>query len=25
VVWEIPERVIGQPIEPAEQRFLDRW
>lgn len=25
VVWEIPERVIGQPIEPAEQRFLERW
>jgi alginate O-acetyltransferase complex protein AlgJ len=25
VIWEIPERVIGQPIEPAEQRFLDRW
>lgn len=25
VVWEIPERVIGQPIEPAERRFLDRW
>jgi alginate O-acetyltransferase complex protein AlgJ len=25
VVWEIPERVVGQPIEPAEQRFLERW
>jgi alginate O-acetyltransferase complex protein AlgJ len=25
VIWEIPERVVGQPIEPAEQRFLDRW
>jgi len=25
VVWEIPERVVGQPIDAAEQRFLDRW
>ena len=25
VVWEIPERVVGQPIEAGEQRFLDRW
>jgi alginate O-acetyltransferase complex protein AlgJ len=25
VIWEIPERVVGQPIDAAEQRFLDRW
>lgn len=25
VIWEIPERVIGMPIETAERRFLDRW
>jgi alginate O-acetyltransferase complex protein AlgJ len=25
VIWEVPERVINQPIEEAERRFLDRW
>jgi alginate O-acetyltransferase complex protein AlgJ len=25
VVWEIPERVIGQPIDAAERRFLESW
>jgi alginate O-acetyltransferase complex protein AlgJ len=25
VVWEIPERVIGQPIDPTEAQFLGRW
>ncbi|MBO1075919.1 alginate O-acetyltransferase AlgX-related protein [Roseomonas marmotae] len=25
VLWEIPERIIGQPIGPAEQNFLDLW
>ncbi|MCX8134005.1 MAG: cell division protein FtsQ [Roseococcus sp.] len=25
VVWEFPERVVHQPITPAERAFLDRW
>lgn len=25
VVWEIPERMVGQPVDPAERAFLDRW
>lgn len=25
VVWEFPERVVGQPITEAERAFLDRW
>ncbi|WP_084602517.1 alginate O-acetyltransferase AlgX-related protein [Rubritepida flocculans] len=25
IVWEFPERVVHQPITPAERAFLDRW
>ena len=25
VIWEIPERVVGQPIDAAERKFLERW
>jgi len=25
IVWEFPERVIGQPVTPAEREFLERW
>ncbi|WP_206930869.1 alginate O-acetyltransferase AlgX-related protein [Roseococcus thiosulfatophilus] len=25
VIWEFPERVMGQPISPAEREFLDGW
>ncbi len=25
IVWEFPERVIGQPITPAEREFLRTW
>lgn len=25
VVWEFPERVVGQPVTEAERVFLDRW
>lgn len=25
VIWEFPERVMGQPITPAERAFLNRW
>ncbi|MFC0384181.1 alginate O-acetyltransferase AlgX-related protein [Muricoccus vinaceus] len=25
VIWEIPERVVAQPLTPAEQEFLRQW
>lgn len=25
VIWEFPERVMGQPITPAEREFLRQW
>ena len=25
VIWEFPERVMGQPITPAEREFLQGW
>ncbi|TDH64549.1 hypothetical protein E2C06_00980 [Dankookia rubra] len=25
VVWEIPERVVGQPVGTEEREFLTRW
>lgn len=25
VVWEMPERVVAQPLTPAERAFIDRW